>query len=112
MLRPASARWFELLTSREELGAALDALARTRSVQLQAHSQSGSKLPLQELRAVLGQYETLARRFGPWWPQAELRTVDAEHPVTDAPHAAIAALGAWRLARGRAPPNRWSPNSR
>ena len=95
MLRPASARWFELLTSREELGAALDALARTRSVQLQAHSQSGSKLPLQELRAVLGQYETLARRFGPWWPQAELRTVDAEHPVTDAPHAAIAALGAW-----------------
>ena len=95
MLRPAPARWFELLTSREELGGALDALARTRSVQLQAHSQAASRLPLQELRAVLGQYETLARRFGPWWPQAELRTVDAERPVTDAPHAAIAALGAW-----------------
>ena len=31
-LRPATARWFELLTSREELGAALDCLARTRSV--------------------------------------------------------------------------------
>lgn len=95
MLRAAPARWFELLTSREELGAALDALARTRSVQLQAHSQSGSKLPLQELRAVLGQYETLARRFGPWWPTAELRSVDAERPVTEAPHAAIAALNAW-----------------
>jgi V/A-type H+-transporting ATPase subunit I len=95
MLRPAPARWFELLTSREELGAALEALARTRSVQLQAHSQAGSRLPLAELRAVLGQYETLARRFAPWWPPAERRTVDVEHPVTDAPHAAIAALNAW-----------------
>jgi V/A-type H+-transporting ATPase subunit I len=95
MLRPAAAQWFELLTSREELGAALDGLARTRSVQLQAHSQSGSKLPLQDLRAVLNEYETLARRYAPWWPQALLRAVDAEHPVTEAPHTALAALHAW-----------------
>jgi V/A-type H+/Na+-transporting ATPase subunit I len=95
MLRPAAARWFELLTSREELGAALDCLARTRSVQLQAHSQSGSKLPLQDLRVVLNEYETLARRYVSWWPQALLHTVDAEHRVTEAPHAALAALHAW-----------------
>jgi V/A-type H+-transporting ATPase subunit I len=95
MLRPGTALWFELLTSREELGAALDCLARTHSVQLQAHSRSGAKLPLQDLRAVLNQYESLARRFGPWWPQPELRKVDAEQPVTEAPHAALAALHAW-----------------
>ena len=95
MLRPGVAQWFELLTSREELGATLDCLARTHSVQLQAHSQSGAKLPMQELRAVLGQYETLARRFGPWWPQPELRRVDPEQAVIEAPHAALAALHAW-----------------
>ena len=78
MLRPGTALWFELLTSREELGAALECLARTRAVQLQAHSRSGAKLPLQDLRAVLNQYESLARRFGPWWPQPEMRKVDAE----------------------------------
>jgi len=39
MLRPASASWFELLTSREELGAVLDCLAATGSVQLQAYSR-------------------------------------------------------------------------
>ena len=33
-LRPISASWFELLTSREELGATLDCLAATGSVQL------------------------------------------------------------------------------
>ena len=37
--RPA--HWFELLTSREELGAALDCLAHTGSVQLQAYSRVG-----------------------------------------------------------------------
>ncbi|HET7202264.1 MAG TPA: hypothetical protein VFI92_02740 [Steroidobacteraceae bacterium] len=95
MLRPGTALWFELLTSREELGAALDCLARTHSVQLQAHSQSGAKLPLQDLRAVLTQYESLARRFGPWWPKAQLRKVDAEQALTEAPHAALAALHAW-----------------
>ncbi len=46
MLRPDTACWFELLTSREELGAALDALARTRAVELQAQSQASTRLPL------------------------------------------------------------------
>jgi len=65
ILRPAAAQWFELLTSHEELGAVLDCIARTRSVQLQAYSQSESRLPLHELRAVLVDYETLTRRFAP-----------------------------------------------
>ena len=50
MLRPAPASWFELLTSREELGAVLDCIATAGSVQLQAYSRSGSRLPLPDLR--------------------------------------------------------------
>ncbi|MDQ1309335.1 MAG: ATPase, partial [Pseudomonadota bacterium] len=56
MLRPASANWFELLTSREELGAVLDCLAATGSVQLQAYSRSESRLALPDLRTTLADY--------------------------------------------------------
>ena len=50
MLRTVTAQWFELLTSRDELSAALDCLARTQSVQLQAYSQTESRLPMRDLR--------------------------------------------------------------
>jgi V/A-type H+-transporting ATPase subunit I len=98
MLRPGTARWFELLTSRDELGATLDALARSRSVQLQAQSQSVTRLPLDALRALLAQHETLARRYGPWWPAARLRQVEADHAVVEAPQAALQKVQAWAVA--------------
>ena len=97
-LRPAAANWFELLTSHEELGAVLDCIARTRSVQLQAYSQSESRLPLHELRAVLVDYETLARRYAPWWPTPQLPAADPRHAMMDAPRSALERLRAWTLA--------------
>ena len=97
-LRSATARWFELLTSREELGAALDCLAQTRSVELQAYSRAESRLPLGDLKRVLDDFEALARRFRPWWPAALPCTVDAEHELLDAPQAALGRLRAWATA--------------
>ena len=97
-LRSATARWFELLTSREELGAALDCLARTRSVELQAYSRAESRLPLGDLKRVLDEFESLARRFRPWWPAAKPCTVDAEHALLDAPQAALGKLRTWATA--------------
>jgi V/A-type H+-transporting ATPase subunit I len=94
-LRSATASWFELLTSRDELGAALDCLARTRSIQLQAYSRVESRLPLGDLQRVLDDYEALARRYRPWWPAAEPCTADAEHALLDAPQAALDRLRAW-----------------
>ncbi len=97
-LRSATARWFELLTSREELGAALDCLARTRSVELQAYSRAESRLPLGDLKRVLDEFESLARRFRPWWPAALPCTVNAEHALLDAPQAALGKLRTWATA--------------
>ena len=94
-LRSATARWFELLTSREELGAALDCLAQTRSVELQAYSRSESRLPLGDLKRVLDDFEALARRFRPWWPAALPCTVNAEHELLESPQAALGRLRAW-----------------
>ena len=95
-LRPRLAHWFELLTSREELGAALDTLARTGRVQLQAYSQSESRLALPDLRHVLDEYEALARRYAHWWPAANFRTPDPAQRLTEVPQRAIERLRAWR----------------
>ena len=94
-LRPRLAQWFELLTSREELGAALDCLAHTGVVQLQAYSQSESRLALPDLRHVLDEYESLARRYAHWWPTAHFRLPDPAQRLTEAPQRAIERLRAW-----------------
>jgi V/A-type H+-transporting ATPase subunit I len=97
-LRPASASWFELLTSREELGATLDCLAATGAVQLQAYSQSEQRLALPDLRTVLADYETLARRYGHFWPRAEACRPGPQHALLEAPRQALDAVRAWAVA--------------
>jgi V/A-type H+/Na+-transporting ATPase subunit I len=95
ILRPATASWFELLTSREELGAALDCLAVTGSVQLQSHSSSESRLALPDLRVTLVEFETLARRYAHFWPAADVRALGPEHDLLEAPRAALERLRRW-----------------
>ena len=97
-LRPISASWFELLTSREELGATLDCLAATGSVQLEAYSRSEQRLALPDLRNTLVEYETLARRYGHYWPRpSELRHAP-EHDLLEAPRAALESVRHWAAA--------------
>jgi len=97
-LRPAAAQWFELLTSREELGSALDCLAASGSVQLEAHSQAGQRLALPDLRTVLAEYETLARRYGHYWPDAAIVRPGPQHALLEAPRAGLEAVRAWAAA--------------
>ena len=97
-LRPVSASWFELLTSREELGAALDCLAATGSVQLEAYSRSEQRLALPDLRTTLAEYETLARRYGHYWPSAAVLRHGPEHDLFDAPREALERVRVWSTA--------------
>jgi V/A-type H+/Na+-transporting ATPase subunit I len=94
-LRPDAALWFELLTSREELGAALHCLAATGAVQLQAYSRSEQRLTLPDLRGVLADYETLARRYGPYWPRAATFRPGPQHDLLEAPRAALQTVQEW-----------------
>jgi V/A-type H+-transporting ATPase subunit I len=94
-IRPRLAHWFELLTSREELSSALDCLAQTGSVQLQAYSRSESRLALPDLRLLLGEHETFARRYAQWWPPAHVTPPGPQYHLTEAPRAAVERLRAW-----------------
>lgn len=97
ILRPVTARWFELLTSREELGVALECLASTGSVELQAHSAAESRLAMPDLRTTLVEYEGLARRYGAHWPAAQPRPPGTDRELLEAPRAALEQLRTWAV---------------
>ncbi|MGD2113393.1 MAG: V-type ATPase 116kDa subunit family protein [Gammaproteobacteria bacterium] len=72
-LRPARARWFELLTTRDDLTLAVEALAGTGSIELETHSGTQTVLSLQNLQQRMEAFNRLAQRYRPYWPQTELR---------------------------------------
>jgi V/A-type H+-transporting ATPase subunit I len=71
-LRPQAARWFEVLTDREHLGAVLRCLAATRAVELESRSAGDVASALPDYRDVLESYEQIARRYRPYWPEPQL----------------------------------------
>ncbi len=78
-LRPASARWFELLTDREVLGRVLGVLGQTGTVQLEAYSGVDASTALPDYARALDRYAQLSRRFAAYWPEVR---VDAEAAAT------------------------------
>jgi V/A-type H+-transporting ATPase subunit I len=94
-LRPHPARWFEVLTDREHLGAVLRCLAATQAVELETRSATHEAATLPDYREVLAGYEELARRHAPYWPDA---AADPTLPPPDSvagARDALAELRAW-----------------
>jgi V/A-type H+/Na+-transporting ATPase subunit I len=94
-IRPQAARWFELLTPREELTKALECLAETKAVELQTHSQPASALELPGLPQALDEFGEFARRYAAWWPEGEIPPIEEALEPVSAMHAALACLRAW-----------------
>jgi V/A-type H+/Na+-transporting ATPase subunit I len=94
-IRPQAARWFELLTPREELTKALECLAETRAVELQTHSQPAQALEIPGLHKALDEYGELARRFGAWWPDGEVPPIEEALEPESAMNDALARLHRW-----------------
>jgi V/A-type H+-transporting ATPase subunit I len=69
-LRPATANWFELLVMRDDLAAAMVALAASKSVELQAHGRADGGQRPAECRELLAEFENLERRYARHWPPA------------------------------------------
>ena len=70
-IRPVRTRWFEMLTSRDDLGLALEALAKTDHVELETHSDTHARLNLSGLQQQMDEYNRLARRYHPFWPPTD-----------------------------------------
>ncbi len=70
VLRPVSALWFELLVVRDDLARALEILARSGRVELQAHSDTPAGDFLPDARELLEEFARFERRYGRYWPPA------------------------------------------
>jgi len=68
-MRPRPAIWFELLTSREDLGGVLECLAGSGMVELETYSDISEPDWLPEMQDLLDQFRTLSERYQPYWPQ-------------------------------------------
>lgn len=68
-LKPTRARWFEVLVTREHLSRVVETLAATGIVQFEPHESAEQPLGLENLRAKLAEFDGMARRYTPHWPE-------------------------------------------
>jgi V/A-type H+-transporting ATPase subunit I len=94
-LRPVPARWFELLTAREDLTRAVQALAQTASVELETRSDVTVRAVLPDLHGRMEEYNRLARRYEAFWPQSGLTPSGAPGDPVALLDAALQRLYAW-----------------
>ncbi|MGB5472105.1 MAG: V-type ATPase 116kDa subunit family protein [Gammaproteobacteria bacterium] len=94
-LRPEQAHWFELLTSREDLAGALEALARTNNVELETRSETHARLDLTDLHERLEAFGRLERRYHAYWPAPDLSTPVAPGKPSDIFDDALQTLRNW-----------------
>jgi V/A-type H+-transporting ATPase subunit I len=73
-LRPASARWFELLATHADLTRALETLALTGCIELESHQHARMHVSLQDMQTRLQVYTRLAQRYQAYWPRSGPRS--------------------------------------
>ena len=68
MIRPKPARWFELLVARDDATLALEALAGTTAVELEARPTAVLPAALADIRPLLRQFAEFSLRYRAYWP--------------------------------------------
>ncbi len=95
MIRPKPARWFEILTARDDATLALEALASTGAVELEARPSAVLPAALADIRPQLSEFAELSLRYRRYWPQSQ----HAPRPFPESPSVtltrSLAHLRAW-----------------
>ncbi len=97
-LRPVPARWFELLTYREDLTRAVEALARTNRVELDTRSETATPVMLPDLQRQMEEYSRLAQRFRSYWPEEGLASSEVPGDPGVTLDKALRQVRSWRAA--------------
>ena len=72
MIRPRPARWFEALVARDDATLALEALAATGAIELEAPAAAELPPALADAGPQLAQFAELAQRYRAYWPASGL----------------------------------------
>ncbi|MGZ8260335.1 MAG: hypothetical protein ACXWUL_07285, partial [Caldimonas sp.] len=96
MLRPRSARWFEILAARDDATLVLEALARTGAVELETRGSIGLPAAFADVLPLLAQYAELAARHRAYWPSEKTCRPSAfPEPPRDALQRSLAVVRGW-----------------
>lgn len=68
MIRPKPARWFEILAARDDATLALEALAITSMIELDARPDSVSPASLEATQPLFAEFAELTARYRLYWP--------------------------------------------
>lgn len=95
-LRPLSARWFEVLIPRTDSARTAAILAGTGAVEIEAHSEEGKTLRVEELADGLAEYRQLLRRYGRYWDRVRMRRSPARLSPRETLRRALGRIADWR----------------
>jgi V/A-type H+-transporting ATPase subunit I len=95
MLRPKPARWFEILAARDDATVALEALAATGAIELEARPSAVLPAALADLRSQLSEFAELTLRYHAYWPGANVRASRFPEPPAATLQRSLASLRAW-----------------
>jgi V/A-type H+-transporting ATPase subunit I len=95
MIRPQPARWFELLVARDDATLALEALARTGAVELEARPTAVLPAALADIRPLLQQFAELSRRYRAYWPTDRCLPSAFPEPPGTTLERSLARIRAW-----------------
>ena len=95
MIRPEPARWFEVLVARDDTARALEALAATGEVELEARPAAALPAALAELRPLLQRYAEFAQRYRAYWPRAAHTPSTVPEPAAETLRRSLARITAW-----------------
>jgi len=99
-LRPARARWFELLAPREELAGVVETLARTGSVELEIHSERNVPVNLPDLQQQMAEFHHLEQRYQQYWQRDEMQPATLPGMPAQILDTALLHLRQWVAAAG------------
>ena len=92
---PTPARWFEILAARDDATLALEALATTGAVELEARPTAVLPAALADLRPQLAEFAELSLRYHAYWPQTRHTTSPFPEPPAATLARSLAHLRAW-----------------
>ena len=97
MIRPKPARWFEILAARDDATLALEALAATGAVELEARASAVLPAALADLRPQLSEFADLSSRYRPYWPHTTAKASAFPEPPAVTLKRSLEHLRAWAV---------------
>ena len=97
MIRPKPARWFELLVARDDATLALEALAGTGAVELEARPTAVLPAALADIRPLLRQFVELSLRYHAYWPSDHCQASAFPEPPVATLERSLTRIRAWAV---------------